>query len=171
MPGGELSSYISHSMPGTRFQMRARHTLLPTQETVWYFLETTGHFLLLGLAGCFTFHKLHLQPPGPIICSGDSWAQLSPVATVPLASGCPSRKGTNKYQWLFSLPSQLSTLIQGIIFHLDAYCEFFFQCQSHIRSYPALTIIFHWLQLKPVNSTHGTILFAITHAVSTRNSD
>lgn len=45
----------------------------------------------------------------------------------------------------------------------------FFQCQSHIMSYPILIInlcgVFHWLQLKAITSTHGTILFAITHAV------
>lgn len=131
MPGGELSSYISQSMPGTRFQTRARHTLLPAQETACYFLETTGHFLLLGLALLFCL------PQTPSAASQSHYLLqgfLGSVVTAPWASGCPSRKGITNISGSFYFSPNCPCSFRVGFFHLVAYYEFFSMPIPHHES-------------------------------------
>lgn len=100
----------------------------------------------------------------------------------PGLSGCPSRKGTNKYcpssfaslcgKWLFSLPSQLPMLLQSLVFFTLMIIMNFFNANPTSWVTPLiinLYSIFHWLWLKPITSTHSTTLFPITPIVSSRN--
>lgn len=174
MPGGKLNSYISQSLPGTRFQMQARHTLLPAQETVWYFLETTGHFLLPGLAVMFCLPQIpsaasqsHDLLQGLL---GSVAALLGKAQTNTFSSLLPlsvARSGS------FHFPPNCPCSFSFVFFPPWCLLWNFFQCQSHIMCYPTLIInlysIFHWLWLKPITFIHSTILFAITHTVSSRN--
>lgn len=123
MPGGKLSSYISHARYKIPNASQA-HAASNTGDSL-VFPETTGHFLLLGLAVGFAFHKFPLQLSNPMICSRGL------LGSAPLAGGCPSRKGTTNTSGSSHFPPTVHTH-SGIFFpHLDAYYEFFSMPTPH----------------------------------------
>lgn len=150
MPGGELSSYISHSMPGTRFQMWARHTLLPTQETVWYFLETTGHFLLLGLAWLYVLPSTNslCSFPIPWFVPGTPGLSSHPVAwTIWLVAALLGKALTNtsgSSHFPSNCPCSFRVFFSTLMLIMN-----FFQCQSYsynqfVWCFPLVTTKVHY---------------------------
>lgn len=149
MPGGKLSSSISHarykipnasqahaaSNAGDSLVFPRNYRAFPP---AWLdcmfclpqipFAASQSHDLLQGLLGsALTQWPQHLWPMAALL-------------------GKPLKNTSGFSHFPPNCPCSFSFVLFS---HLDTYYDFFFQCQSHVMSYPTLIInlysIFHWL--------------------------